>query len=447
MLERQTTIADLPYTQTEKLRPSKSLRRFQVASLSLLVMSGMINMIDRSTLAIANPLIRHDLGLSVAQMGLLLSAFLWAYAFCQLPVGFLVDRIGPRLLLGAAQIVWSVAQLLCGFAGSFAAFCAMRMMLGAGESPQFPISARVVRDCFSPRDRGLPTGVFLLSSSIGPALSAPLITLLMTGFGWRAMFAIMGLAGIAAAIIWLSFYRSPAKRGFQVSDARYLAQEASKSAPVTPADWRKLFRHRTSWGMILGFFGTIYLIWLYTAWLPGYLEIQRHMSIPHTGLIAAIPFFGGTAGSITGGLVIDRLAAGQRFAPLTACKMAAVVGLTGMALFTAVAAEVPDNRLAIAAMTLAMFLGFFAMSGQWSMVSVGAPQSFVGSLGGLMNFGGYLGGALAPMITGFIVQSMHSFVPALLTAAVIGLVAAMLCLLLVDKPLPNVQEERTVSIG
>ena len=119
MLEQQTSIADLPYAQAEKRRPSRRLRRFQVASLSLLVMSGMINMLDRSTLSIANPLIRHDLGLSVAQMGLLLSSFLWAYAFCQLPVGFLVDRIGPRFLLGAAQIVWSAAQLFCGFSRGF----------------------------------------------------------------------------------------------------------------------------------------------------------------------------------------------------------------------------------------------------------------------------------------------------------------------------------------
>ena len=159
--------------------------RFQVTSLGLLVMSGMINMIDRSTLSIANPLIRHDLGISIAQMGLLLSSFLWAYAFCQLPVGFFVDRLGPRLLLGTAQIIWSVAQLLCGFSRGFGTFCAMRMLLGAGESPQFPISARVVRDCFSPQDRGLPTGVFLLSSSIGPAIAAPLITLIMTVF-WLA---------------------------------------------------------------------------------------------------------------------------------------------------------------------------------------------------------------------------------------------------------------------
>jgi MFS family permease len=437
MLEEQTAVIDIPYAIDDLPRPSKRLRRFQTTSLALLVMSGMINMMDRSTLSVANPLIRHDLGISVGQMGLLLSSFLWAYAFCQLPIGFLVDRVGPRLLLGCAQIVWSVAQLLCGFAGGFGEFCALRMLLGAGESPQFPISASVVRACFSPQDRGLPTGVFLLASSIGPAISAPLITLIMMAFGWRPMFAIMGITGILAAVIWLAFYRAPSQLGFNASDNRYLNQAAQKPKAVTAAEWRMLFSHRTTWGMILGFFGTIYLIWLYTAWLPGYLEIQRHMTIPHTGLIAAIPFFGGTLGSLTGGFLIDKIASARRLSPLAACKLPAVIGLTGMALFTAVAAEVTSNDLAIACMTAALFLGFLAMSGQWAMVSVGAPENCVGSLGGIMNFGGYLGGALAPMFTGFIVQSTHSFVPALLTAAAIGVSAAMLCLLLVNKPLPT----------
>jgi MFS family permease len=311
------------------------------------------------------------------------------------------------------------------------------VLLGAGESPQFPISARVVRDCFSPQDRGLPTGIFLLASSIGPAISAPLITLIMMAFGWRPMFGIMGIAGILGAVIWLFFYRAPSQLGFDATDSRYLNQATTKSRQATAAEWRALFAHRTSWGMILGFFGTIYLIWLYTAWLPGYLEIQRHMTISHTGLIAAIPFLGGTLGSLTGGFLIDKTASSRRFSPLVACKLPAVIGLIGMALFTAVAAEVTSNDLAIACMTAAMFLGFLAMSGQWAMVSVGAPENCVGSLGGIMNFGGYLGGALAPMITGFIVQSMHSFVPALLTAAAIGLSSAILCLLLVNKPLPS----------
>ena len=254
MLENQTTLIDVPYPTVEHQQPSKRLRRFQKASLTLLVMSGMINMMDRSTLSVANPLIRHDLGISVGQMGLLLSSFLWAYAFCQLPIGFLVDRVGPRLLLGCAQIVWSVAQLLCGFAGGFGEFCALRVLLGAGEFPQFPISARVVRDCFSPQDRGLPTGIFLLASSIGPAISAPLITLIMMAFGWRPMFGIMGIAGILGAVIWLFFYRAPSQLGFDATDSRYLNQATTKSRQATAAEWRALFAHRTSWGMIFWFF-------------------------------------------------------------------------------------------------------------------------------------------------------------------------------------------------
>jgi sugar phosphate permease len=82
------------------------VRRMQITALSLLVISGAVNYVDRATLAIGNPLIRADLHLSIADMGLLLSAFLWAYAFAQLPAGGLVDRFGPRRLLGAGILLW-----------------------------------------------------------------------------------------------------------------------------------------------------------------------------------------------------------------------------------------------------------------------------------------------------------------------------------------------------
>lgn len=81
------------------------VRRIQISALVLLVTAGTLNYVDRATLSIANPLIRQDLGLSIADMGLLLSAFLWAYAFCQLPGGALTDRIGPRRLLGIGLLV------------------------------------------------------------------------------------------------------------------------------------------------------------------------------------------------------------------------------------------------------------------------------------------------------------------------------------------------------
>ena len=116
-------------------------------------------------------------GMNVAAvMGLLLSAFLWAYAFAQLPAGGLVDRFGPRRLLGAGILLWSIAQGLTGLCANFGQFVFGRAILGLGEAPQFPTGARVVRDWFNVRGRGLATGVFNCSSTLGTAIAAPQVT-------------------------------------------------------------------------------------------------------------------------------------------------------------------------------------------------------------------------------------------------------------------------------
>ena len=123
--------------------PTPRIRRTQRIALTLLVLSGVVNYIDRATLAVANPLIREELDLSVGDMGVLLSAFLWAYAFAQLPVGALVDRLGPRRMLALGLGLWSLAQAAGGLVTSFTQFFAARMVLGLGEAPQFPTAARV----------------------------------------------------------------------------------------------------------------------------------------------------------------------------------------------------------------------------------------------------------------------------------------------------------------
>src|SRR5689334_20157796 len=152
------------------------IKAAQRTVLALLVTAGIINYVDRATLAIANPLIREELGLSIADMGLLLSAFLWSYAFAQFPAGALVDRLGPRLILTISLGLWSIAQVLGGFVRNFGEFFAARMLLGIGEAPQFPASAKVVRDWFNKSGRGLATGIWNSSSTLGTAISAPLLT-------------------------------------------------------------------------------------------------------------------------------------------------------------------------------------------------------------------------------------------------------------------------------
>src|SRR6201996_6517539 len=216
------------------------LKSVQIAALAMLVMAGVINYIDRATLAVANPLIREELGLSIADMGYLLSAFLWAYAFAQLPTGAMVDRLGPRILLTMGLSLWSLAQLLGGLVQGFGQFFGARILLGIGEAPQFPTGARVVRDWFNQRDRGLATGVFNCASSLGTAIAVPLLTLLMLSFGWRTMFVIMGIAGLIVAAVWFLLYRNPTEVALTTEENTYRTQgdPPGQRTKVTFREWK-----------------------------------------------------------------------------------------------------------------------------------------------------------------------------------------------------------------
>src|ERR1700753_368538 len=212
-----------PELATPELATSR-LKTIQRVALALLVVAGVVNYIDRATLAVANPLIRDELGLSIADMGYLLSAFLWAYAFAQLPTGAMVDRLGPRILLTLGLSLWSLAQLLGGLVQGFGQFFGARVLLGIGEAPQFPTCARVVRDWFNQRDRGLATGIFNCSSSLGTAIAVPLLTFLMLSFGWRTMFMLMGAAGLLVAAVWYLVYRNPHEVALTPDENTYRTQ-------------------------------------------------------------------------------------------------------------------------------------------------------------------------------------------------------------------------------
>ncbi|MGY2049433.1 MFS transporter [Methylobacterium sp. JK268] len=428
---------------------SPRVRRVQRTALALLVLSGVVNYVDRATLAVANPLIREELGLSLADMGLLLSAFLWAYAFAQLPAGALVDRLGARVMLTLSLGLWSVAQGLGGLVGSFSQFFAARMLLGIGEAPQFPTSSRVVRDWFPIRERGTATGIWNCSSTLGTAISAPLLTVLMLHFGWRWMFAIMGIAGLVVAAAFYLIHRDPHQAGLTAEERRAIAggeAPAAGAARVTWADWRRLFAYRTTWGMIFGFFGTIYVLWIYSAWLPGYLEMERHMTISKTGWVAAIPFAFGVVGSILGGRACDALMA-RGVSPINSRKYPMAASLLGTALFTFLAAEVASDVLAVAFISVSMFLIYVSASAAWAMPPVAVPANCTASVGAMQNFGGYFGGALAPTVTGYIVQHTGSFTLALLIGAAVAAVAAVGYFVIVRDPIPDQAPDSAAALG
>jgi sugar phosphate permease len=419
-----------------QLKASPKVRRMQRVVLSLLVLGGAIAYIDRATLSVANPLVRHDLSLSVADMGMLLSAFLWAYAFFQVPMGGLIDRLGARLALGLGMVFWSFAQILGGLASGFGQFVGARALLGLGESPQFLTGTQVSREWFHVKDRGLATGIYNCSAPIGTALSAPLLTALMLAFGWRWMFALMGLAGLFVAVVWFAFYRSPQAMALNDEERAYLndGDEAGSGRHFNFSEWCQLFQFRSIWGLLLGHFGEIYMLWLFYSWLPGYLEMERHMSVKTTGMVAAIPFLSGAIGGFVGGWCADWLMRAG-FSAVDARRYPMTISLILVAVCTFGAAYTASDVMAIALISVSLFLNNVASSSVLSMAAVSAPKKLTGSVAGISGAAGYVGGALAPTVTGFIVQSTGSFAPALVVGSAIAVLCAIAFFVMIRAPL------------
>ena len=418
---------------------SAKIKRIQTAALVLLVVAGLINYFDRIALSIANPAVSAELNLSASEMGLLLSAFSLPYAIAQLPLGVMLDRIGARIMLGAGLLIWSVAQLAGGLVQTLNQFIVSRIFLGIGEAPQFPAGAKVFSEWYALEERGTPTGIFVASSTVAPALAPPLLTAMMLAFGWRGMFIIMGVAGILAAIGWYALYRDRRDVELSPEEVDHLSgvdRAASDENQMTFAEWLGLFRERTTWGLALGFMGVIYMVFLYVTWLPAYLQQERGLSITESGWVLMIPFLGGTLGQLTSGYAADKLLA-RGFGPINSRKLPICIGLVFAAAFTVPAAYTPNLTMAILCLTLAMYFVNLASGGSWALVSVAAPRRLVASLGSVMNFGGYLAGAAAPLITGIVVDKTGSFVNALLISACVALVGAFAYILIVKAPIAD----------
>ncbi|MGO3982923.1 MFS transporter [Pseudomonas sp. SAS7] len=428
----------------EAVANSNPFKKYQVITVSLLLVIGIINYVDRSALSIANTSIQRDMGITPSQMGILLSAFSLAYAFSQLPLGMIIDRLGSKISLGAALLGWSVAQTASGLINSFSAFIGLRVVLGIGEAPMFPSAAKALAEWFEAEKRGTPTGIVLSSTCIGPCLAPPLLTLLMITWGWRGMFIVTGVFGILVAACWFAFYKSKARYLAELpaeERERLLATQAHKQpvASARPslraqlAAWAELFRHKSTWGAVLGFMGVIYMLWLHLTWLPGYFEREHGLSLYQTAWVVSLAYVFGALGTIVAGRICDRLV--KNGASVLGSRKRVVVA----ALFAAAAFTVPLSfgsgfMLSVALLCCALFSVNMASSTAWMIANTVVDSQRVASFGSIQNFGGYLAGSVAPIVTGFSIQQTGSFASAFLISAAVAAVAAMAYVLLLKQP-------------
>lgn len=394
----------------------RSLRRHQTITLALLFLAGVVNFFDRSSLSIANTTVRAEMHLNATEMGWLLSAFSLAYGMAQLPLIGLLDRAGTRVVLGGGLIVWSVAQMFTGLVRSFPPFILLRVLLGAGEAPFYPSGVRSTREWFSSATRARATAIMSSSQTIGLAVAPPILTWIMLALGWRAMFAVLGASGLLVAFAWIALHRARRDTVFAEPEPVALA--------VPEAAWRTLIRQRTVWGMMLGWGGINYTVWLYLAWLPGYLQEQRHLSLARSGWVAALPFLAGAVGMLSSGVISDRLARSGR--PLTVIHRRNIVaGMIVSAASTFLVAHSQTTAQAVAGISMAIFCIHFAGTSGWGYVQTVSPLSYVASVGALQNFAGFMIASAAPVLTGWLLDRTHSFNLALGVCSAIALLGAL----------------------
>lgn len=410
------------------------IRRVQNVTLVLLFIAGIVNFLDRSSLSVAGEAIRGDLGLSATEFGVLLSAFSLSYGFAQLPSGMLLDRFGPRIVLGAGLIFWSLMQALTGMVNSFSHFILLRIGLGIGEAPFMPAGVKSINDWYVQKERGTAVGVFNSSTVLGQAIAPPALVLMQIAWGWRTMFVVIGLAGIVVGLCWYAWYRNRAQFDLQQDERLYLAAPVQARPTLNFSEWLGLFKRRTTWGMILGFSGVNYTGWLYIAWLPGYLQAQQGLSLAKTGWVAAIPFLAAAVGMWVNGIVVDALAR-RGYDLAKTRKTAIVVGLLLSALGMLLVVQSSSPAQAVAFISMALFCVHFAGTSAWGLVQVLVSEQKVASVAAIQNFGSFVFASFAPVVTGWVVDTTHSFNLALVIAACVTFTGALCYFFIVKDPI------------
>jgi MFS transporter, ACS family, glucarate transporter len=412
---------------SEGAQQAPTRTRYLVIGLIFLITT--LNYADRSTFSIAGSAASSELGLSPVETGFILSAFAWSYAAAQIPGGALLDRFGTRPIYIGSILLWSFFTLLQGFTGFVAGLSAitmlfaLRFLVGLSESPSFPGNARIVAAWFPAHERGTASAIFNSAQYFSLVAFAPLMGWIVHSFGWRAVFYVMGVLGVVAALAFAAFIRDPARHGMinkaelgLIKAGGGLVELDSQSgsdrdSTFTWVNVRQLLANRMLVGIYIGQYGINVLTYFFVTWFPIYLVKDRGFNILEAGFVAAVPALCGFAGGLVGGIISDRILA--RTGSITKARKAPIV--FGMLLATLIiACAFVDSQTAVVALMAVAFFGKGVASLGWAVMSDVSPRQLAGLAGGVFNTFGNVAGIVTPIVIGFLVAASGSFDTALI---------------------------------
>jgi ACS family glucarate transporter-like MFS transporter len=406
-------------------------------TLAILFVTTAVNYIDRSALSVAAPVMNNDLHLDAVSLGIAFSAFNWAYAFLQIPGGWLMDRFGARVVYGVGLFVWSLFTLFQGWASSFLILFLLRFIVGAAEAPSFPGNSRLTAMWFPQNERGRAVSVYNSAQYFGLALFTPVLALLLQKYGWHMIFVVAGVAGIVVSFVWFKHIHEPKKHPKAnqaeidyIIEGGGLANASDKPIKIRWAHAKLLLTNRQMIGIYIAQFCLNTIVWFFLTWFPTYLVQEKHMSMLKVGLMASIPYAGAFFGGIIGGYISDYLL--KRGKSLGAArKIPIIIGF----LFSSIIV-LANYTSSPALIMLIMSVAFFAkgMAGAtWTLVGDMSPKEIIGLSGGIFNTSGNLAGIVIPIVVGYILSTTHSFSAALFFIGAVLLIGALSYIFIVNK--------------
>jgi ACS family hexuronate transporter-like MFS transporter len=395
-----------------------------------------ISYLDRQTLPVAVNAIGKDIALSNQQFSTLQSAFLFAYAFMYAGGGKLTDALGTRRGFTVIMIFWSLACASHALALSFTMLVVSRFLLGMGEGGGFPAATRTVAEWFPAPERASAMGIINAGTAVGAVIAPPLIAVILSFFNWRWIFVISGVMGLLWTAWWRLSYVSP-QQGPEVN-----ASDGGDSA--AHVRWIDLLRIHEVWGMVAAKFLSDAAWYFYLFWLPKYLYDARGFDIKAVGAFAWIPYAAAGVGCLVGGWFSSYLVR-REFSLSLARKLA--LGLSAAVMPLAIFVPYVAVSWAIVIFSVAYF-------GQqsWSTLVMVLPTDLlprrvVGSVAGLVGFGGAMGGIAFGQLVGYLLDHGIGYGVVLTLAGMFHVVAFVVILLAIPMFQPEDIERRLTYQG
>jgi ACS family hexuronate transporter-like MFS transporter len=370
--------------------------------LGLLFFATTVNYLDRIVLAVLIPEIRKELSLDNIDYGYINAAFQAAYLVGFLFMGKFIDWAGTKIGYLASMAFWSVAGALHATAGSGVALGFWRLMLGLGESGNFPSAIKTVAEWFPKKDRAFATGIFNAGTNVAATIGPPVIVAMQAAYGWRAAFLITAGLGTLWAPLWWYYYEHP-RRHRAVSAAELAYIESGEAEQAARVGWLEALRYRETWGFAAGKFLTDPVWWFYLTWLPPYLYDARQFNLTEIGWVLPVIYLAADVGSVGGGWISGYLIRrGWRSgkARKTAMAMAAAcMPLAAMAVFV----KSPFTAIALVSLATSAHQGWSA--NLFTTTSDVFPSQAVASVVGIGGCAGAAGGLLiSALIPGYVIQ-------------------------------------------